>query len=133
MMKKKHVWLTAAFVYCVAIYMTTASPASTGGNTLMAIVEFFNLSEEQARMINVIFRKLVHLSAFGLLAVLFYNGLEKRRLLLAWLFTTVYAATDEFHQAFLPDRTGSIVDVGIDSIGALLALLIIKMASSRSK
>ncbi|MBY0121292.1 VanZ family protein [Bacillus sp. S/N-304-OC-R1] len=130
-MKKKHIWLTAAIAYCIAIFITTASPASTGGNTLSIIVDIFHLSEEQARMINVILRKLVHLSAFGLLAVCFYNGLERRRVLFAWMYTTAYAATDEFHQTFIPDRTGSIVDVGIDSIGALIALIIIKMVTTR--
>lgn len=129
-MKKKYVWLTLAFVYCIAIYITTASPASTGGNTLSIIADIFNLSEEQARTVNVLFRKLVHLSAFGGLAVLFFNSFEKRRFFLAWICTTVYAATDELHQAFLPNRTGSVVDVGIDSIGALIALFIIKMAAS---
>ncbi|WNS77509.1 VanZ family protein [Bacillus sp. DTU_2020_1000418_1_SI_GHA_SEK_038] len=132
-MKKKHVWLTVAIVYCIAIFITTASPASTGGNTLMIIAEIFHLSEEQARMANLLFRKLVHLSAFGVLAILFYNSFEKHRFIKAWLYTTIYAASDEIHQAFLPDRTGSIVDVGIDSFGALIALIIIKMATLRRR
>ncbi|MEH7123928.1 VanZ family protein [Bacillus sp. JJ1532] len=132
-MKKKYIWLTAAIVYCIAIFITTASPASTGGNTLMIIADIFNLSEGQASMINVIFRKLVHLSAFGVLAILFYNSFEKHRFIQAWLYTTIYAASDEIHQAFLPDRTGAIVDVGIDSIGALIALSIIKMATLRRR
>ncbi|MEH7525179.1 VanZ family protein [Bacillus sp. JJ1503] len=132
-MKKKYIWLTVAIVYCIAIFITTASPASTGGNTLMIIADIFNLSEGQASMINVIFRKLVHLSAFGVLAILFYNSFEKHRFIQAWLYTTIYAASDEIHQAFLPDRTGAIVDVGIDSIGALIALSIIKMATLRRR
>ncbi|WP_066295228.1 VanZ family protein [Bacillus sp. FJAT-29937] len=132
-MKKKYVWLTAAIVYCIAIFITTASPASTGGNTLMIIADFFHLSEDQARMANLIFRKLVHLSAFGVLAILFYNSFEKHRFIQAWIYTTIYAASDEIHQAFIPDRTGSIVDVGIDSIGALIALCIIKMATHRRR
>ncbi|KAB2328492.1 VanZ family protein [Cytobacillus depressus] len=132
-MKKKYVWLTAAIVYCMAIFITTASPVSTGGNTLMILAELLHLSEEQARIANLVFRKLVHLSAFGLLAILFYNSFEKRRFLQAWLYTTLYAASDEIHQAFLPDRTGSIVDVGIDSVGALIALVIVKMAVSRRR
>lgn len=133
MMKKKYVWLTLAIVYCIAIFITTASPASTGGNTLMIIAELLHLSEDQARIANLIFRKFVHLSAFGLLAILFYNSFEKHRLIQAWLYTTIYAASDEIHQAFLPDRTGAVVDVCIDSIGALLALSILKMATFRRR
>ncbi|KRG11726.1 hypothetical protein ACA29_15155, partial [Lederbergia galactosidilytica] len=73
--------------------------------------------------VNFLFRKIVHLTAFGFLAILFYNSFEKNRFLRAWIITTIYAATDELHQAFIPNRTGSFWDVGLDSLGALLALL----------
>lgn len=131
-MKKKYFWLTAAILYCIAIFFTTASPASTGGNTFERIIEIFHINENQAAFVNVIFRKLVHLSAFGLLAVLFFNSFEKQRFFLAWVCTTIYAASDEIHQAFLPDRTGAILDVGIDSLGALIALFILNKIYTRS-
>lgn len=130
-MKKKYFWMTATILYCAAIFITTASPASTGGNTFQQIVEIFHINEQQAAFVNVIFRKLVHLSAFGLLAVLFYKSFEKQRYFLAWLCTTIYAASDEIHQAFIPDRTGAILDVGIDSLGALIALLILRKIITR--
>ena len=38
-------------------------------------------------------------------------------------FTVAYAASDEFHQSFTAGRHPSLVDVGIDSVGALIALL----------
>lgn len=81
---------------------------------------------------NVAFRKFVHLAAFGLLAFLFYNSFEKRKYFLAWFITTVYAATDEFHQSFVPDRTASLWDVGLDSLGALITLGLIKALNQRS-
>lgn len=130
-MNKKYLWLTISLLYCVAIFITTASPTSTGGNTLTIIENIFQLSESQAVLFNVIFRKSVHLGAFGILAVLFYHSFENRRFFIAWLTTTLYAVTDELHQAFLPDRTGSIIDVGIDSLGAFLALILIKIYKKR--
>jgi len=71
-------------------------------NTQEWIEKIWGLPSEQAAMLNVGFRKLVHLAAFGLLSVLIYNSFEKKRFLLAWLITTFYAATDEIHQAFVP-------------------------------
>ncbi|CAM4125702.1 VanZ family protein [Lederbergia lenta] len=121
-MNKKNLWLTAAIVWCVAIFLASASPSATGGNTEMLIQRFFQLTDSQAAFFNVAFRKFVHLSAFGLLAILIFNGIGQKRPWLAWLLTTIYAATDEIHQAFLPERTGSVMDVGLDSIGALLAV-----------
>jgi VanZ family protein len=41
-----------------------------------------------------------------------------------WVAATLVAATDEFHQSFVPTRTAASGDVMIDSGGALLGLLI---------
>ncbi|MCJ8007562.1 VanZ family protein [Lederbergia wuyishanensis] len=122
-MNKRYLWLIAAIVWCIAIFIATASPSSTGSNTQSILVKFFHFTKEDAQMWNLVFRKCVHLSAFGLLAILFYNGLQKNRFWFAWLLTTLYAATDELHQVFIPERTGALLDVGIDSIGALIALI----------
>lgn len=48
-----------------------------------------------------------------------------RELLLPWGIAAVYAATDEFHQLFVPGRSGQLSDVILDSTGALAGLLIL--------
>lgn len=70
-------------------------------------------------------RKSAHVTVFGILAVLFKNARnhQKRSYLYAWLFTAFYAATDEWHQMYVPGRTSSVIDVGIDSAGAFVFLL----------
>ena len=47
-------------------------------------------------------------------------------LLFSFLITLAYAGFDEIHQTFVPTREGSIRDIGIDVIGMLVMLLIIK-------
>ena len=42
---------------------------------------------------------------------------------LIWLLAILYAASDEFHQSFVAGRGATVMDVGIDSIGAGLGLL----------
>jgi VanZ family protein len=133
-MEKRHLWLFAAIVWCAAIFIATASPASTGGSTRKILEQLLHLGPEQADVLNVYFRKSVHLGAFGLLAVLFYKGLKENRFLYAWLLTTVYAATDELHQLYVPGRTAAIWDVALDSAGALLALwFLVVCGRSRKK
>ncbi len=48
--------------------------------------------------------------------------------LLALALTVLYACSDEWHQRFIPGRTSCVRDVVIDSLGALLALLVVTLA-----
>lgn len=41
----------------------------------------------------------------------------------AWLISAVYAASDEWHQSFVPTRGAAVADVLIDASGAAAALL----------
>jgi len=53
--------------------------------------------------------------------------------LVAALASAIFAASDEFHQSFVPSRTGSPNDVMIDICGALAGLAICWMFASRRR
>jgi VanZ family protein len=69
-----------------------------------------------------------HMCGYALLASAFFHALERQkqparsRFLLPIVLACLYAATDEFHQRFTPGRTASLLDVGIDALGAILGL-----------
>jgi VanZ family protein len=44
---------------------------------------------------------------------------------IAWLMATLVASLDEWHQSYLPTRTGNIYDVGLDSLAVLTAQIVI--------
>lgn len=46
-----------------------------------------------------------------------------------WL-SLFYACLDEYHQLFVEGRSGEITDVGLDAIGVIIVLLIIRIAFS---
>jgi VanZ family protein len=77
-------------------------------------------------------RKAAHVSEYAVLAVLLYRAFvhtifQSRRVLSArivLLSCAAYAASDEFHQSFVPSRTASLRDVMIDLCGAMLAVLV---------
>jgi VanZ family protein len=77
--------------------------------------------------LDFVVRKAGHMGAFGVLAVLLWRALAssavRHALVWSWVLTVVYAASDEFHQLFTAGRHGSPLDVGIDSVGALIALV----------
>jgi len=83
-------------------------------------------------LFNPYFRKLAHVTVYFFLAALSYRGFGMGRsgfqfnaAARSLLFTVAYAATDEYHQSFVATRGPSVRDVGIDTCGALLALLLI--------
>ena len=62
---------------------------------------------------------------YALLGLAYWYGLRfnKRRWWLALLFAILFAASDEFHQSFVPGRHPSWVDVlGFDGGGAASAI-----------
>ena len=106
-------------------------------------------------------RKAAHMSEYAVLAILLFvalrgshgqrlieprnsqepresHRLEKRAeargyqaLISAFVISAIYAATDEFHQLFIPGRTGTPKDVLIDSAGAAIGLALAWLVSRR--
>jgi hypothetical protein len=81
-------------------------------------------------------RKVVHMTEYGLLWWLWSRALGFRRPLLAAAIALAYAATDEYHQTFVAGRHGSPVDWGIDAAGVAVAWLaqraVLRVRSSRA-
>lgn len=77
-------------------------------------------------------RKIGHLTEYAILAALLWRGLRGTlaalsKMVLALstlLMAAAFAASDEYHQSFVPTRTASLHDVMIDCIGALVAVLL---------
>ncbi len=62
---------------------------------------------------------------YALLANAYMRGINRNKpasIILAFALALIYAASDEYHQSFVPGRGARITDVGIDSIGALIGL-----------
>jgi len=81
-------------------------------------------------------RKLIHFGEYALLCFLWWRPLAihfgpRRAALLAFLISSGYAASDEYHQTFVEGRSGSPVDWAIDSAGAALAALRLRAGARR--
>lgn len=75
-------------------------------------------------------RKTAHAMEYAVLGFLTAGIVADKRkcwkwnILLPWLIAAGYAATDEFHQLFVPGRSGQISDVILDSAGAFAGVWI---------
>jgi VanZ family protein len=98
---------------------------------LMGLIFFFSAQpslDSGLGLIDTVGRKLVHFGEYALLCFLWWRLLrtrlpDRRAALVAFLISTVYAATDEFHQSFVDGRHGTPVDWAIDTAGAAAAAL----------
>lgn len=64
------------------------------------------------------------LTLLGMRMLKYLNKPLGKSFVYAALLSLIYAASDEFHQLFVYGREGKLFDVGIDSIGIAMALLI---------
>ena len=66
------------------------------------------------------------MAEYAVLLLLYHRALRmeqaKRPGLCALILCAAYAATDEFHQGFVAGRGPGVIDVGIDTLGAGIAL-----------
>ena len=83
-------------------------------------------------MAHATIRKGAHVAEYFVLGLLLFRAFRVsstgawkwRWALLAVMGVVVWALGDEFHQSFVPTRTASMVDVGIDTAGGILAQVI---------
>ncbi len=103
---------------------------------------FPHLPEATVDRIVFVARKGAHVTEYGILALLFWRALRRpvRRDPRPWswriagwsmLLVALYAASDEFHQRFVPGRDASVHDVVIDTCGAFLVLLLLRVIGQR--
>ncbi len=85
---------------------------------------------------DVLWRKFAHAGEFTILNWLLWRALRahnlsfSRALILSLAAVIFYAISDEVHQYFVPDRQCRLLDVGIDSLGAVFGsatLLLLKI------
>ena len=104
---------------------------------------FGHVNSDQWGQIHLALRKSGHFLGYGVIGLCWLRAwhMTVPRLslrfdaLLALLGTALISGSDEFHQTFLPDRTGMFSDVLLDCSGALVMLAILlasRKLSSRS-
>lgn len=136
-------WLPVVAWMCVIFFAST--DALSGAHTSRFVEPFLrwlvpDITAAGIERAHFAIRKLGHLTEYAILAALLWRvlpGAPGRRALMAIAVCAVYAASDEFHQSFIPSRGASPVDVMIDTAGSSIAavsawLLVRKRASANA-
>jgi VanZ family protein len=123
-------WIAVIFTASTDVF----SAQHTGSviESIIASIIGHPLPSDQFEPLHFAIRKLAHLAEYAILGALAFRALRRndRGWSMRWAMTAiaiaaVVAATDEFHQSFVPSRGASPVDVGIDTVGAAIAQLMI--------
>jgi VanZ family protein len=148
-------WAAATFVCMAVIFWFSAQNAEQSGELsgslthriLSALQNWFGLSDAAFDTLEVLVRKTAHLSIFFVFGFCAANTVwqitqNKRRVFfISLVWCSFYAATDEWHQYFVPGRACMWQDWLIDTVGVLLGVgaaflviwLIAKIKRNRTK
>jgi VanZ family protein len=129
-------WPAAVWIVLIAFESTDFfSSQNTGSILYMVLSKFFpGMHRETFEILHHYLRKTGHFVGYGTLSVLLLRGWRAtlgpwnsklgRTLLLSWLGTVFVATMDEWHQSYIPSRTGTWKDVVLDSTAGLVFLLV---------
>jgi len=129
-------WWAVTVAWAILIFFFSTRPF--GANYTQSLLTWvlgllhLHVSLHAVRLLNEVIRKLSHIMEYGFLALLLYgpsdgrleNLWRPRRALFCVLAAAFYSLTDEFHQIFVPGRGASLIDCGLDTLGAGLAMLL---------
>lgn len=129
-------WIVLLFWIGLIFYMSN-QPGDVSSKQSGLVLKLFqiigiDLSKELGNIATFIVRKAAHFTEYFILYLLAINVMKyyfniKNAILYAFIFSVLYACTDEIHQYFIPGRAMALKDVLIDSSGALLAMIITRI------
>jgi len=133
---RERTWRYAPLIIWMALISFASSNEFSAVNTSnvvrpLLLLLFPNITEESVRLANFLVRKAAHITEYavlGWLAARALTGSSREFLRLRWfqaglLLIVFHALLDEYHQSFVPSRTGSLYDSGIDIAGGLTGLI----------
>lgn len=136
--------------WMIVIFLFSSHTAEKSGELSNTIVtEFivshypglYNMSYERQQMfvetLDIIVRKGAHITEYFVLCLLnciwlFGYGIAEKfgrakYLLISLFISVMYSISDEIHQRFVPGRSGNMFDVMIDSIGIVVAIIVVSI------
>ena len=129
-------WPAAVWVAIIAFESTDFFSSEHTGNLLYTMLTrlFGDINLYNFLIFHHYLRKTGHVIGYGMLGLLLLRGwratfgqgraLLWRTSLLSWLGTAFVAAMDEWHQSYIPSRTGTWKDAVLDSVAGAVFLLV---------
>jgi VanZ family protein len=128
-------WAITVAWAALVFYLSTQAFSPNFSRTLLAWTLHLlqlRVSSGTFGLLHAFLRGLAHIIEYAIFALLLYGlPIEKkrglwrpRRAAFCIVVASVYSLTDEFHQSLVFGRHASLLDCGLDTIGAALAMLV---------
>lgn len=133
-MKRKDIAIISTIIWMALIFFLSHQPASASSNLSGSFVQLVLYGVQRLpvavdeTMLHFFVRKIAHFGAYFILGILIfhvirlYRGVRLQTIIYAFFIAIVYAASDEWHQTFVPGRSGELRDVFIDGAGSLMGI-----------
>src|SRR5690625_1919586 len=134
LVNRKDVAVVLMLGWMVVIFYLSHQPASVSSQLSGKFVQLFIKVmsflpiDIELHTVHFFIRKSAHFTAYFILGLLVMHaikhgyGLRLQTMIISFLITIIYAISDEFHQTFIPGRSGEVRDILIDSIGSLTGI-----------
>lgn len=133
---KKIIKLLFIVIWLLVIFLFSNQDGSTSTSLTNGILEKY-LFFVDSDIFFMIIRKMAHITEYFILGILVLNFINEfkidKKIVVSSLICFILASFDELHQLFIPDRTGCLLDVFIDMIGASLGILILSLIKNHKK
>jgi len=137
------IWVvTLAWVGTISFFSTASYGSSVTGWLLAQLLSslHIHLSHQTFAIVHFLIRKLAHCTEYAMLSLFLYFSLNPRHpecwharsALASVVIAGLFSLTDEYHQSFVPGRTASLKDCGLDTLGALLGMLLLRWSVQAS-
>lgn len=124
------VFIVVIVVWVAFLFFNSSESYSDSNLRSYYFLERFNITNNKISYeSNILIRKLAHLFEYMVLAIILVIifklfSFRKSTLCTATVFLTMLiGAIDEFYQSFIPGRSPRIIDILIDTLGGVLAVI----------
>jgi len=137
---RDRVWRYGPLLFWIAFIFFASTGEFSSSNTSRITGPFLQwlfpqISEENLALAHLITRKVAHFAEYAILgwfaarafSTSLTPALRVRWFFISLLLVIICSLADEYHQSFVPTRTGSMYDSLIDMSGGLTALLLYRL------
>lgn len=137
----RYLLMICIVIVCCTIFRFSSEQSTESSRTSVGVTKFIvsiiwqdNPEVNTDTLINTIhpiIRKVAHFSIYLLLGTLVmccaqtFKGCKEYKFDVSVMLCFFYACTDEFHQLFVPGRSGEFTDVCLDTVGATFGILLV--------